>query len=81
MNINLPYIKKSRLKVKLYPDPILLKKAEVVTEINKEIEKIFVLMRKAMKAYNAIGLAAPQVGVPLRLITVRRQNWVMSPYD
>jgi len=63
-------------KIIIYPNPILVTKAGWVKDINEEIENILDRMVKAMEINNGIGLAAPQIGVPLRLITVKRENWI-----
>lgn len=47
--------------------PVLRKSAESVREINKDIKELISEMRRTMKEAEGIGLAAPQVGKPLRL--------------
>jgi len=51
-----------------YPDPILRQVAEPIKRITPEIRQLVSFMRRAMQDANGIGLAAPQVGVSLRLI-------------
>lgn len=51
-----------------YPDPILRQVAEPVKRITPEIRQLASFMRKAMLDANGIGLAAPQVGVSIRLL-------------
>lgn len=63
-------------KIIVYPAPILLSKADPVKNINKETENIFNQMVKVMEINNGIGLAAPQIGIPLRMIIVKRVNWI-----
>lgn len=63
-------------KIVVYPNSPLLDKAEMVYDINEEIERIFSRMIAAMEIYNGIGLAAPQIGIPRRLITVKREEWI-----
>ncbi len=58
----------SRLKICTYPDPVLLKKAEPVTSISKEIERLAMDMGETMYDAPGIGLASPQVGISKRLI-------------
>lgn len=50
-----------KLPLAYYPDPILRKKAERVTEINDEMRKLVDDMFETMEANNGAGLAAPQV--------------------
>ena len=57
-------------KVHTYPDPVLAAKAAPVTEITDEIRALAADMIETMYADKGIGLAAPQVGESIRLITV-----------
>lgn len=57
-------------KVLTYPHPLLKKKAELVTEITPELRGLAKDMAETMYEYEGIGLAAPQVGKLLRMITV-----------
>jgi peptide deformylase len=58
------------LPVRLYPDPVLKKKAEPVREIDASIEQLIEDMGETMFAAQGVGLAAPQVGVSQRVIVV-----------
>jgi peptide deformylase len=53
-----------------YGDHILNDKAAVVEEITADIDRVIDEMVKAMHAAPGIGLAAPQIGVPLRICIV-----------
>lgn len=57
-------------KVRTYPDPVLARKAVPVTEITDEIRTLAADMIETMYADKGIGLAAPQVGESVRLITI-----------
>lgn len=57
-------------KVHTYPDPVLAAKAAPVTEITDEIRALAADMIETMYADKGIGLAAPQIGESIRLITV-----------
>ena len=59
------------LDLKLIGDECLTKKANTVSDINTEIHHIIPLMKKKMVELNGIGLAAPQVGVDLRIMVIR----------
>ena len=50
-----------------YGHPVLREKSEPVQEINEEIRELIQEMIRIMNSVNGIGLAACQVGVPLRL--------------
>ncbi|KAG8229870.1 hypothetical protein J437_LFUL008260 [Ladona fulva] len=54
-------------------DPVLRNKAELVKPDDIKSEKIQLVikkLRKALKGYDAAGVAAPQIGVPLRIFAV-----------
>jgi peptide deformylase len=55
------------LKLRYYGDPILRQTAKPVEEITDEIREFCHNMADTMKHYEGIGLAAPQVGYPLRI--------------
>jgi peptide deformylase len=50
--------------------PVLRQKARRVTQIDRAIQKLIDDMIETMKAAPGVGLAAPQVGVPLRLAVI-----------
>lgn len=58
------------LPVLQYPDPRLALKAEPVGEITPAIRDLVENMVETMYARDGIGLAAPQVGVSLRLVVM-----------
>ena len=68
------------LPIKIYPAPCLLKKAkEIENPKNPEIQELILDMLETMKENNGMGLAAPQVGKPLRLCVVKfeRKTYVL----
>ena len=58
------------LEILHYPDPVLLKPGEAVTEFDENLEKLVNDMFETMYAAPGVGLAAPQVGVPKRLFVM-----------
>lgn len=48
-------------------NPVLRKKTERVEKVTKKVLKLIKDMNMSMKAANGVGLAAPQVGVSLRV--------------
>ena len=58
------------LKVRKYGDPVLRRRAAPVREITPEIRRIVDDMIETMYDEVGIGLAAPQVGISLRLIVI-----------
>jgi peptide deformylase len=57
-------------RIKIYPNPILLAKSQPVEEIDQTIRDELDEMVRIMVSHKGIGLAAPQIGISKRLITV-----------
>jgi peptide deformylase len=53
-----------------YPDPILERKGQPVTEFDDKLQKLVDDMFESMYAAKGIGLAAPQIGVSKRLTVI-----------
>ncbi len=60
----------TKLKINIFGDSVLRKKAKPVKEVTAESRKALSLMASSMYENSGIGLAAPQVGMSLRLIVV-----------
>lgn len=60
----------TKLPIVTYPDPVLAQVAQPVAEITPEISQLITDMVQTMYEGDGVGLAAPQVGKSLRLITV-----------
>jgi peptide deformylase len=58
-------------EIRIAPDPILRQKSVKVPEIDKSIVQLVDDMILTMQEYDGAGLAAPQVGVSLRIITLQ----------
>lgn len=58
------------LQMCVLPDPVLRKKAKRVRAIDGSIRKLVSDMIETMHARSGAGLAAPQIGVSLRVIVV-----------
>jgi peptide deformylase len=58
------------LPIRIYPDPVLRQKAPAVEALDATIQRLLDDMVETMYAAPGIGLAAPQVGVSLRLFVV-----------
>jgi peptide deformylase len=63
-----------------YPDPILAKKGEPVTEFTPELAQLVEEMFDSMYAAQGIGLAAPQIGIS-KQITVIDVSFKERPED
>ena len=59
-----------KLEIVKYGDPILTKRAEEVTEFNKELHQLIDDMFETMYSAPGVGLAAPQVGILKRLFVM-----------
>ena len=59
------------IPIRTLPDPVLRQKAKKVSGLDPSIRKIVASMIETMHAANGVGLAAPQVGVSLRIAVIR----------
>jgi peptide deformylase len=57
-------------EIRIYPDPILRRKAKPVENIDGRVKQIADRMAEVMYACKGIGLAAPQIGIPNQIIVV-----------
>jgi peptide deformylase len=57
-------------EIVLIPEPVLRKKARKVTDFGPELQTLLDDMVETMRAAPGVGLAAPQVNVPLRAIVI-----------
>lgn len=58
------------MKVAIYPNPVLKTKAKPIEEINNKIRQIAEEMLETMYDACGVGLAAPQVGLSIRLVVL-----------
>jgi peptide deformylase len=58
------------LKIRCVPDPVLRRKAKRISALDAKIQKLIDDMLETMPAASGVGLAAPQVGVSLRLVVI-----------
>ena len=56
--------------IRLLPDPVLRRKAVRVPAIDASIRRLVEDMIESMYAANGVGLAAPQIGVSLRVVVI-----------
>ncbi|TMC00089.1 MAG: peptide deformylase [Chloroflexi bacterium] len=56
--------------IRALPDPVLRQKARRVPAIDSSIQKLIDDMIESMCAANGVGLAAPQIGVSLRVVVI-----------
>lgn len=58
------------LSVRLYGDPVLRQRARPVEAVTPELRRLIDDMVETMHHQVGIGLAAPQIGVPLRILVM-----------
>lgn len=58
------------LEIRTLPDPVLRRKAKKVSKIDGSIQKLIGDMIDTMHAASGVGLAAPQIGVSLRIAVI-----------
>jgi peptide deformylase len=58
-------------KIRTNPDPVLREKAKKVTSFDSSIQRLINDMVDTLDAASGIGLAANQIGVPLRIIVIQ----------
>src|SRR5215470_1712518 len=54
--------------------PVLRQKAKRVSQVDRPVQKLIDDMIETMRAAPGVGLAAPQVGVPLRLAVIEVED-------
>ena len=59
-------------------DAILSRKAESVPSVTKDVRRLMVALRDTMRKQKALGLAAPQIGVGLRVIAIKDPAFEMA---
>ena len=64
-------IEPANLEIIVYPDPILKKKAKPIEAFDEQLEQIAIRMIDLMYEADGLGLAAPQVGLALRMFVTR----------
>ena len=58
------------LKLRYVPDPVLRQRTRRVPEVDSKLQRLIDDMIETLPAVSGVGLAAPQVGVSLRLAVI-----------
>ena len=58
------------IPIRLLPDPVLRQKAKRIRYVDRSIQRLIEDMFETMHAAPGVGLAAPQVGIPLRVAVI-----------
>ncbi|HEX7475476.1 MAG TPA: peptide deformylase [Dehalococcoidales bacterium] len=56
--------------IRTLPDPVLRQKAKKVSGTDPTVRKLIDNMIETMHQASGVGLAAPQIGIPLRIVTI-----------
>ncbi len=56
--------------MRIYGDPVLRGRAREVLKVDDTVRALIADLRETMKAYNGVGLAANQIGVPQRVLVI-----------
>ncbi len=67
------------LDIRLFGDPVLREKCAPITELDTEIRRLIDDLHETMYHADGVGLAAPQVGVPLRVFVYDVRDPDVSP--
>ncbi len=57
-------------EIRIYPDPILRRRCRPVEKVTPEIRELIGDMADTMWAAPGVGLSAPQIGIPQRVIVI-----------
>jgi peptide deformylase len=57
-------------KLRIHPDPVLREKCKPVERFDQELHQLMDDLGESMYAHKGLGLAAPQIGVPVRALVV-----------
>ena len=71
-------MKKTKLKIRIWPDPGLRKKCRDVEEVDVRVKEILQDMYFLMKRKDGVGLAATQVGVDISLVVIEAGDKVFK---
>jgi peptide deformylase len=58
------------IPIRTLPDPVLRQKAKKISGLDPSILKLIANMKETMHEANGVGLAAPQIGVSLKLVVI-----------
>lgn len=72
------------MRIVVFPEPVLRKRAERVAEVTAGVRDTLRSMHDLMLTHDGIGLAAPQVGLSLRMFVIDLRAgdgplWVINP--
>jgi peptide deformylase len=66
------------LEIKKAGDPVLKQQAVLVENIDRKIKKMLDDMAETMYHADGVGLAAPQIGIPLQVVVIDVGNGLIE---
>jgi len=57
-------------ELSIYPDPVLRERCLEISEFDADLHRLLDDLAESMYSHKGVGLAAPQIGEPLRALTV-----------
>ncbi len=66
-------------EIRLFGDPVLRESCEAVAELDEDLRRLIEDLQETMYDADGIGLAAPQVGVPLRVFVYDIRDPEVAP--
>lgn len=60
----------TQIRLRIYPDTVLRKETKPVTVFNDGLKDLVADMARVMHTYDGVGLAAPQIGISLKIAVV-----------
>ena len=74
-------ITETELKIRLYGDPVLRKKAKAVRIVSDKERELLDMMLSTMRSSGGIGLSAPQVGIDKAMIVAEVPGKILKIVD
>ncbi len=68
-------------KIATFPEPVLKQEGRLVEDIDDYIVNLAYRMRDIVKTHDALGLAAPQIFISLKLAVIRMLDEELVPLD
>lgn len=70
-----------KLEILQYPNELLIQKCQPIEKVTEELKQLALDMGKLMVENNCLGLAAPQIGQLIRLITIKDNDKILYMFN
>ena len=66
-------------KIRIFPDPVLREKTKPIEDFEESLKELLDDMWDSMLAHDGVGLAGPQIGLPLQIavIQIKENRYVL----